>query len=300
MDKRSRTTKSPFGAALAAVVAFSGGLGLTLLPACSAPQEPGQVARSADDEAPDTRDPAGVSPSEILKQYKLHAPPPLTAAAHVAAFLDWAGASHVDEADDVRKAIAGAAQNKGVLSALIAEVERAQTTDHPRALLALGLLGETRSAAAQDYFTELVHRALPDKGTVIDGEIIEQTLAAQLQGKAVDGLAFINSDSSNKVVTEVIGRHGSKIVRAEAINAYLWNHGDTDDARKSLAQVVRKDDAVLLDRVRRVAGETADTFDRKLEQFLAKHPELVAADPEEAKEPVRPDAPGSTDEPPEF
>lgn len=299
MDTRTHTRRMSFCPALAAVV-FGGSL-LGVLPACSTPQDPAEGARSAAIETlPDTTDPAGPSPSEILMGYKSHAPPRLSLAADVAAFIDWAGASHVDEEDDVRKAIAAAAQNKEVISALIAEVERVQTTDHPRALLALGLLGETRSAGAQDYFTAFVRRPLPDKGTVVEGEIIEQTLAAQLQGKAVDGLAFINTASANEVVTEVIARHSSKIVRAEAINAYLWNHGDSAEARESLARVVREDERILLDRVRRIAGETAETFDPKLEQFLKQHPEVVATDVELGTAPTRPDEPVPGDEPPKF
>ena len=299
MDKTTSTRKRPLRAALAAVV--FGGLGLGTMSACSTPQEPTPVARTAaDDSRPETGETAGPPPSEVLKDYKLHSPPKLSKAADVAAFIDWAAASHVDEAEDVQKVMAGVARNKEVLAALIAEVERVQTTDHPRAVIALGLLGETRSADAQAFFTAFVRRPLPDKGTEIEGEIVEQTLAAQLQGKAIDGLAFINSDSSNKVVTEVAGRHESRIVRAEAINAYLWNHGDSDEARARLAQVVRRDELVLIDRVRRDTGEKADTFDAKLDEFLKKHPELEAPKPEQGKDEPKPEDPDKGDEPPVF
>lgn len=299
METRTSTRKRPFRAALTVIV--FGGLGLGAMSACSTPQEPTPVARTAaDNSQPETGETAGPPPSEVLKDYKLHAPPKLAKAADVAAFIDWAAGSHVDEAEDVQKVMAGVARNKEVLAALIAEVERAQTTDHPRAVIALGLLGETRSADAQAFFSEFVRRPLPDKGTEVDGEILEQTMAAQLQGKAVDGLAFINSDSSNKVVTEVIGRHASRIVRAEAINAYLWNHGDSDEARARLAQVVLKDDRILLDRVRRATGEKADTFDAKLEAFLKQHPEVAAPEPEPGKDEPKPEDPDRGDEPPGF
>jgi hypothetical protein len=285
----------------ALVAVMLGGSLLGALPACSTPQDSAQVAQSATDEPlPGTADPPGPPPSEILRAYRSHSPPRLDTASDVAAFIDWAAASHVDEEDDVRRAIAAVARNRAVLSALITEIERAQTADHPRALLALGLLGETRSADAQDYFTAFVRRPLPTTGTVIEGEIIEQTLAAQLQGKAVDGLAFINTESANQVVTEVIARHSSRIVRAEAINAYLWNHGDSAAARESLARVVREDERILLDRVRRVAGERAETFDPKLEQFLRQHPEVMAAAPEQGTQPTPPDEPVPGDEPPRF
>ncbi len=241
---------------------------------------PGCKRAKAPTDEPGTKTAGGPRPSEILKGYKEHSPPPLTSGDDVPQFLDWAGASHVDEREDGRKAMAAAGNNKDVLQALIKEVERVKTLDHTRALLALALLGETRSPEAQAFFVEFAQRPLPTEGPVIEGEIIEQTRAAQLQAKAVDGLAYANNESSNKVVTEIIANHPSKIVRAEAINAYLWNHEDSDDARKLLSQYVRKDELILIDRVRRTTGENAESFNRKLDQFLKRHPEVVPPRPE--------------------
>jgi hypothetical protein len=230
--------------------------------------------------APATNTPGGASPSILLKSYEVHSPPALSSASDVPRFLDWAGASHADERDDARKVLAEAASRPEVIDGFIKEIERVQTTDHTRALLALALLGETRNPTAQDFFAGFARRPLPTTGTVIEGEIIEQTRAAQLQAKAVDGLAYANTEASNRAVTQIIAEHPSKIVRAEAINAYLWNHGDSDEARKFLTQFVRKDELILLDRVRRDTGETADVFNRKLAAFLDKHPELAPPQPD--------------------
>jgi hypothetical protein len=231
-------------------------------------------------DAPATNTPGGPSPSTLLKSYKLHSPPALSSLSDVPRFLDWAGASHADERDDARKVLADAASRPEVIDGFIKEIERVQTTDHTRALLALALLGETRNPTAQDFFAEFARRPLPTTGTVIEGEIIEQTRAAQLQAKAVDGLAYANTEASNRTVTQIIAEHPSKIVRAEAINAYLWNHGDSDEARKFLTQFVRKDDLILLDRVRRDTGENAASFNRKLAAFLDRHPELGPPPPD--------------------
>jgi hypothetical protein len=243
-----------------------------MLPGCKRAEAPAG--------APGSKTAGGPRPSEILKSYKEHSPPALASDNDVPRFLDWAGASHVNEREDARKAIAAAGNNKDVIQALIKEVERVKTLDHTRALLALALLGETRSPDAQAFFVDFAQRPLPTDGPVIEGEIIEQTRAAQLQAKAVDGLAYANNESSNKVLTEIIANHPSKIVRAEAINAYLWNHEDSDDARKFLSQYVRKDELILIDRVRRKTGETAESFNRKLDEFLKQHPEVAPPAPE--------------------
>jgi hypothetical protein len=255
-------------------------IALATFPACHRTQ------RGRD--APATNTPGGPSPSTILKSYKPHSPPALTSAADVPGFLNWAGASHVDERDDARKVLAEAANRADVIDGFIQEIERVQTIDHTRALLALALLGETRSPNAQNFLAEFAQRPLPTGGTVIEGEIIEQTRAAQLQAKAVDGLAYANTETSNRTVTQIIAGHPSKIVRAEAINAYLWNHGDSDDARRFLAQFVRRDELILLDRVRRDTGETAESFNRKLAVFLEKHPQLAPPPPEKLRSERKP------------
>jgi hypothetical protein len=262
--------------------------------------------KSSMESAPGSKTAGGPRPSEILKQYKAHSPPPLTSPADVPRFIDWAGASHVDEREDARNAIAAAAGNSAVVQALIKEIERVQTLDHSRALVTLALLGETRSPEAEVFFAEFARRPLPKDGPVIEGEIINETRAAQLQAKAVDGLAYANNETSNKVVTEIITEHPSKIVRAEAINAFLWNHGDSDEARRLVSPFVRKDELILLDRVRRKTGETAESFNRKLDHFLQLHPEAIPPPPEKLPEKLQAtqrraaERTGSDVKPPDF
>src|SRR4051812_39818959 len=66
-------------------------IALALLTACKRPEVP-----KGEPGAPASPQMAGPRPSELLGQYKEHSPPPLTGAADVPRFLDWAGASHVD------------------------------------------------------------------------------------------------------------------------------------------------------------------------------------------------------------
>ena len=301
------TTKRPLRTVLAAIAALSCGIGCAALTGCDSSADDAPPSESAQGAVattpgvpggPSARQATGASPRELLARYQAHSPPQLASAEQVGRFLDWVGASHVDEKEDARNAIVAAAGNQAVVQALIAEIERVKAADQSRALLALAILGETKNAKAQEFFTAFVWRTLPQQGTVIDGEIMEQTQAAQLQGKAIDGLAYINSDSANKVVLDVIAHHPSKIVRAEAINAYLWNHGDSVEARKTLSQFVRSDEAILLDRVRRVTGESAASFNAKLARFLKQHPEVIPPDPERSNAAATPAQPQGRSLPP--
>jgi hypothetical protein len=224
--------------------------------------------------------PSGPAPSQLLSGRELHHPPPLAAAADVPRFVDWACFSTIDEREDARKAITSAAHNTQVLSALFDEVEKAALTDHPRALIALGIIGEMRNPRGARWLAEFARRPLPERGTVIEGEIIEQTSLAMLEGKAVDGLAYMRTPEWDRRVLELARDHPSRVVRAEAINAFLWNHNDGEDAKKKLRRVVRREDALFIDRLRHVKGEDAAVFNRRLAEYLKVHPEANPPLPE--------------------
>ena len=248
---------------------------------CASRGEPGLT------EPPAARQPKGPAPREIIAQRPPRTPPRLAGPGDVDAFINWAGMSTLDEQEEARRAIVGASQSAGVAQALIDEIEKAQTTDHSRALLTLAILGEMRSPVGEAFLRDFVNRPLPTTGTIVDGEILEQTAQAMLQAKAVDGLAYLRQPGSDQEVLRIVGQHPSRIVRAEAISAYLWNQGDSPDARRAVLRYVRPGEEIFVDRVRRVRGEGAATFNRKLAEYLKAHPEVAPPAPEAFSIPKR-------------
>lgn len=244
-------------------------------------------AQRAVTEPPGSKQVAGPAPGEILARRPPRPPPALASPADVSAFIAWAGASTTGEQEDARRAIAAAGTNAGVVQALIEEIEKAQPTDHSRALLGLAILGEMRSPLAEPFLRDFANRPLPTSGTVVDGEILEQTAQAMLQAKAVAGLAYLRQPSSDQEVLRIVTQHPSRIVRAEAISAYLWNHGDSQEARRLVSQHVRPEERIFVDRPRRVHGEDAAAFNRKLAEYLKAHPEIVPPAPEQFQGPKR-------------
>jgi hypothetical protein len=239
---------------------------------------------------PQSKEPAGPSPSSILAGRTLHKPPALTgrsdeARRAVAAFIDWAGASLPEEHEDGRKALAAARDNQDIVKAFTEEITNAQKTDHSRALLALALLGEMRSPAAEEFLKQFVNQPFPQDGTrTQEGEIVQQNSLAQLQAKAIDGLAYLRSPSANEEVLKQVKDHPSIIVRSEAISAYLWNQTDKAAARRTLLQYVRKGEERYLDQVIRQEGERAGSFNPKLEAYLKAHPEVAPPAPERGQQ----------------
>ncbi len=270
---------------LLVLVAFATVLFVTACPG-KGPATGGGPSPGPAGQAPKANAPGGPPPSTILAGRVLHQPPALTARGEeankaVAAFIDWAGASLPEEHEDGRKALAGARANADIVKAFAAEITRAQKTDHSRALLALALLGEMRSPAAEEFLRQFVNQPFPEGGTrTEEGEIPEQTALAQLQAKAIDGLAYLRSPSADEEVLAQVKQHPSIIVRSEAISAYLWNQQDKAAARRELLNFVRKEDERYIDQITRQEGERAASFNPKLEAYLKAHPEVAAPAPE--------------------
>jgi hypothetical protein len=186
----------------------------------------------------------------------------------------------VDEHDDVALALASVSQNWEIAQAFCDEAFNAQNTDHTRALLVLSLLGEMRSELGADCLYNFLWQPLPDTGTISEGgEIVERTSLSMLEAKAVEGIAYLRNPVADQMVLEAVAAHPSRNVRASAIDAFKWNHGDSSQVIQTLLGYVRPDELIFVDRIRRESGETLDTFDAKLAQYLAQHPEVVPPDP---------------------
>ncbi len=248
---------------------------------------------------PQSKEAAGVSPSESDKQRR-EAPSlqvsEQNARAAVQSFITWASASSVREKEEARRQIAAARENKPVAGALCEEAFRAREQDHSRAVVVLSILGELRSAHGEECLGRFLHLPFPEKGTVIDGEIIEQTALGTLQAKAIDGLAYLHSRSGDEEVLWAVSKHPSRIVRGEAIEAYLWNHDYSAEARSVLESRVRENERIFLDRVHRDPAESAESFNQRLAVYLKEHPDAVAPPPRHSKPKKR--AQDDSDQPP--
>lgn len=279
-------------------------LGLIAIGA-ACPLTSGRGSSGEQGEAPAAKETPGKRPSEILHGRPMHAPPGLAAEADATAFVDWAAGSLPEEREDGRGAIAKAAASPGasaVAKGLVAEIQRAREVDHSRTLVALAVLGEMKNKeVGMPFLVQFASQPLPEKGTLIDGEIIERTSLLQLESKAVQGLAYMRDDVADREVMKIISSHPSRVIRGEAINAWLWNRQDSQAAREQLAQLVKPEDRILIDRPRWTETSTAEQFNRDLAVWLKAHPELAAPAPVKAKprgEQKKGDAPGFDAAPP--
>jgi hypothetical protein len=193
-------------------------------------------------------------------------------------FLERVSISAIDEREPIRASIARSAKNPEVVKALAAAVFDS-TRDFTRRLTALGVLGELRHPAGEAALTQFVRLPLPTQGHMIEGEIAESISLQQLQMKAVDGLAYAGTATGDAEVLRIVKQHASRAVRAEAIEAYLFNHGYSAAARRTLGGVLRPEERAFLDRPHRLPNTTSTDFNAQLANFLRLHPELQPAAP---------------------
>jgi hypothetical protein len=197
--------------------------------------------------------------------------PKLAAKESVPKFIDWASRSGLDQRETARKIIAAARGDSKVAEELCDEINQTQQLDHDRTLVMLSVIGEMRNPDGEKCLTTFLHQPLPLEGTVVNGEILEQTALGMLQAKAVDGLAYASTATGTRETLWAAGSHPSRIVRAEAINAYLWNQKDSSAARAQLLKVVRPDERDFLDRPRLEPGASSSQFNKSLALYARKH-----------------------------
>ncbi len=215
------------------------------------------------------------------------------ASAAVEKFIDWAAESRLSQREEGRAAIVAARANDAVAQALVDAVFAAQKTDHSRALVALSILGELRNPVGEQGLTRFVNLPFPqdnpDPG--FEGEQPEQTALGTLQAKAAEGLAYMGSESSAQQVVTLVAQHPSRIVRAAAIAAFLYNY---PNSRELLRRYVQPGELIFLDRPSRDIGESGESFNAKLAAFIRLHPEVLAPAPTSGEE-EGPDLPDPVD-----
>jgi hypothetical protein len=254
-------------------------LGLTLTALATTPLS--ATVRSAQAEPPTARPetaqqagkPLGTGPAPAL------AGQGEAARASAAAFLGWASASGKGRREEVRQALAAARENAAVASAFCQQAQAVAERDLPQAVMALALLGEMRSPHSLACLKGFLDRPLPTQGTMVEGEIQEKKALEILQVKAIEGLAYLRTAEADALVLKAIGGHPSRVVRAEAIAAYLWNHGGSSEARQALRKQVRPGEEVFIDRPLRSAEQSPEEYDHQLDAYLKAHPELQPPPP---------------------
>lgn len=130
-------------------------------------------------------------------------------------------------------------------------------------LVVLGMLGEMKRPDAVAQLREVVWAPLP----LVESQpemLTERDMEEMVQVKAVQGLAYLATPQADAAVREVIERHEALHVRVSAIDAYMWNHGDSPETAAELYRLLPAELHPYVERPRFHGGMDRQDFDRRL------------------------------------
>jgi hypothetical protein len=234
---------------------------------------------------PSAQQTPGPLPHELDKARQAEKMLAFSSKADARPFVSWASQAPVTRRSEIRKRLSEETRNDDIAEALIEDFKLSELSDHSRALVILSLLGELKNERGTKFLTTYVWEALPQNGTPMkeSGVSIERYNKEILQSKAVAGLAYLRDPAVNQNILEVVAKHSSNAVRAEAVAAYLWNNKASENVKNSLRQYVRPEEKILIDRPIRTSDMSAAEFNRELSDYLEKHPELAPPAPKKRK-----------------
>ncbi|MEY2564953.1 MAG: hypothetical protein QOH88_3146 [Verrucomicrobiota bacterium] len=215
-------------------------------------------------------------------------------------FVDWIAATPVGDAQRIRDQVALAAKDEEVLDALTQNLFDFPIVDLGRHLLLLSIIGELRNPRAAEPLIRFIK--LPgatygllgsDAGREIrasrqsrDASLLDGSSA--LQARAVEMLAYLNTPHALQEALKMASDHISRAVRVAAIDAYLFNHGDSAEAAARLKEAIQGEDRKFVGLARRFRGMDVSQFDASIAAFYrnysAEHPPVPEISANLAKE----------------
>jgi hypothetical protein len=224
-------------------------------------------------------------------------PPPPLAAATVEAFVVWAASLPGGEVDLLRARIE-ADCDVAVVAALGRALHSLPVGDCGFHLMLMAILGESRRPAALEPLErfawttgEIIEAIEYPIGALGPGVIdcdLRFDMSPALRARAVEMLAYLGSAEAFAATLRIAREHPEADVRHAAIDAYLFNHGDSPEAEAEIRRTLRDEDQDWVGIPRRTADMDGARFDARLEMLQNEaEPPL---EPKRATSPARPPA----------
>ena len=227
----------------------------------------------------------------LPKQTPVHLDP-----STVETFVDWVATMPSTQVNDVKEQIAAVKSDPKVVDAVASHLSFRNLGSYGRQLIYLSVLGELRNERAlgplQEYlnsrecpvFEEIT--AFPRQPGLPHTSKFDA--CAGLKSAAANMIAYLNTPAALNVVLQTIQEHPSRFVRLSAMNAYLFNNGDSPEAIAAARQRARPEEAKFVGMPRLSADGDRNAFAERLTRFYADHPEERA--PELSRAARRPGA----------
>jgi hypothetical protein len=161
-------------------------------------------------------------------------------------------------------------------------------TDLTDEFMLLAVVGQLKDQSSTGPLLRLIGLAPNSifncKGTMAGaGEIDIPDCDVMIRARATEMLAYIEAASplggSLSDVLNIAATHPSVVVRRAAMDAYLFNMGDTPSAVATLRAAVQATDSMVVDRARFTTAMDGGAFDQAVTRFYAAHPEQLPPPP---------------------
>lgn len=169
----------------------------------------------------------------------------------------------------VGEALAVFRQQPGAAAAIALQYQHLPADAFEQRLVVIGILGELRRPEALAPLREVVWAPLPLAEAMPEG-LSARDVEEMIQAKAAHGLAYLATPAADQAVRDVIVNHEALHVRVSAIDAYMWNHGDSRRTADELYSLLPAEMHQYVERPRFHRGMDREEFSRRLEAWRKK------------------------------
>ncbi|HEV7505358.1 MAG TPA: hypothetical protein VGS07_10635 [Thermoanaerobaculia bacterium] len=169
----------------------------------------------------------------------------------------------------VAEVVASLRRQPGAVEAMARQYRQLPAEAIERRLVVLSILGEMKRSDAMAQLHEVIWAPLPPAELQAE-KLTARDLEEMIQVKAVQGLAYLATPQADAAVREVIEKHQALHVRVSAIDAYMWNHGDSPATAAELYRLLPADLHLYVERPRFQRGMDREEFTRRLRAWQEK------------------------------
>lgn len=169
----------------------------------------------------------------------------------------------------VRAAIKLLREQPVIIDALIKIYQSLPKKAYQDRSILLGIIGEMKRDDAFPFLREVIWNPLPEYQIWTDGTspYEEEEMIAV---KAVQCLAYLNNAHCRQELMEIMLSHQSSHVKIMAVDAFMWNQGDSEEAAAALYQTLPPQMHKYVEMPRFAHNMDADQFREKLERWTSR------------------------------
>ena len=193
-------------------------------------------------------------------------------------FILWAAAVPIAHVDLIRQRIARCHGDDRLVDVLLDALWRLPVMDVGRHRIILSILGELKHEKALKRLEEFVWfqgelTPPPPHSEPRKACMFEPFGTEILQSRAAEMLSYLGTAAASEATIKVARDHPKIVVRAAAIDAHLFNHGDSRETADQLRKIVRASDRHLVGLPRKVRDGDLEQFERSVFEWYEANPE---------------------------